>query len=299
MNIIFCNIGYFNYEQFGKYYIPYIIRVISGEELKFVSVRMAETELFRYYLQKLHEDLLTCMSVTSHFITDSEAKLLCEINRKHCDGIYGKDPFCADKDYIVRLEDAYEFHAFIETSYRKLQSKITPGYIERCGFIRINSNSVVPYSLQNGRKYVPLFYFEGDTEGLERQTIQLEDWNLAYLKFCCKVQGIRNELYTRNSCKVISIDNIKKYFSPETNFEEYWPAKVIKSKLLIKEKVYNVIPSSLWTKPPSKVPAPESTISHTLTASALVMPQSMPMIMNTFQCEWPPNQMVCILYSFY
>ena len=27
-------------------------------------------------------------------------------------------------------------------------------------------------------------------------------WDLAYLKFCCKVQGIRNELFANDICKV-------------------------------------------------------------------------------------------------
>ena len=27
-------------------------------------------------------------------------------------------------------------------------------------------------------------------------------WDLAYLKFCCKVQGIRNELFANDVCKV-------------------------------------------------------------------------------------------------
>ena len=30
----------------------------------------------------------------------------------------------------------------------------------------------------------------------------VDGWDLAYLKFCCKVQGIRNELFANDVCKV-------------------------------------------------------------------------------------------------
>ena len=32
---------------------------------------------------------------------------------------------------------------------------------------RINGESVVPYTVKEGTKYVPLFYFEGETEHLK------------------------------------------------------------------------------------------------------------------------------------
>jgi len=298
MNFILCNIGKFCWKSIAGFFIPYIIRKINGEELKFVSVRMAEAQLLSNYLHYLHADIYTCTSVRSHFITDSEAKILNEINIKHCDGVYGKDTFYAGKDYIVRLEDVLEFYTFIEVCYKKLLCNITPSRKEKCGFIRINSESVVPYCLKDGHKYVPLFYFEGETENLRHRAVKLENWNLAYLKFCCKVQGIRNELFASDSCTVTSLDDIKNYFPPETHFEEYWPAKVIDTQLLTNQKSTHVNPPGAWIRAPPEVPAPESTIPHSLTASAPVMPPSMPVVMNTFQNGWPPNQMVCIITQF-
>ncbi|KAE9525153.1 hypothetical protein AGLY_014567 [Aphis glycines] len=284
--------GQFSWKQIAGFHVPVIIRIINGEELKFVSVRMAETQLLNHYLHYLHADIYTYTSVGSHFITNSEAKLLNEINIKHCDGIYGKDPFYAVKDYVVRLEDVLEFYTFIEVCYQKLMSNIIPGRNEKCGFIRINSESVVPYCLKDGCKYVPLFYFEGEIENLRNRAIKIENWNLAYLKFCCKVQGIRNELYTSESCTVTSLDDIKNYFPPDTHFEEYWPAKVIDTQLLTNQKSNHVNLSGVWIRAPPEIPVPECTIPHSLTASAPVMPQSMPVVMNTFQNGWPPNQMV-------
>lgn len=50
-------------------------------------------------------------------------------------------------------------------------------------------------------KYVPLFYFEGETDHLKLKSDSVDGWDLAYLKFCCKVQGIRNELFAADVCR--------------------------------------------------------------------------------------------------
>ncbi|XP_050063438.1 uncharacterized protein LOC126552718 [Aphis gossypii] len=236
--------GIFCWKSIAKYLISYIIFVMNVEELKIVSIRMAKTQLLSNYLHYLHADVYTFTSVRSNFITDSEAKILNEINIKHCDSIYGKDTFYAGKDYSVRLEDVHEFYTFIEVCYKKLQCDITPSRKEKCGFIRINSESVVPYCLKDGHKYVPLFYFEGETENLRHRVVNLENWNLAYLKFCNKVQGIRNELFASDTCTMTSLDDIKNYFPPGTHLEEYWPAKVIDTQLLTNRKSTNVNPPS-------------------------------------------------------
>ncbi|XP_050062158.1 uncharacterized protein LOC126551863 isoform X2 [Aphis gossypii] len=251
--------GLFHWKAIAEYYIPVIIRIINGEELKFVSVRMAETQLLSKYIQNLHEDVFNCTSVKSHFITDLEENLLNEINIIHADSIYGKDTFYASKDYIVRLEDVLELYTFLEVCYNKMQNKITAGRREKCGFINIDSEAVVPYCLADGHQYIPIFYFEGATEHLNNGAVELKEWNFAYLKFCYRVQ--------------------------ETSFEEYWPAKVIETNLLINRKSTDVYPSGVWIKAPLEVPATESTIPHSLTASAPVMPQSMPVVTNTFQNE--------------
>lgn len=277
--------------------MPYILRIINEEKLKFVSVRIAETQLLSMYLNYLHPNIYTCTSVKSHFITEAEAKLFNEINQKHSDLVYGKELFQAGKDYIVRLEDVQEFYTFIEVCYKKLLSQVTPGGKESCGFIRINSESVVPYCIKEGKKYVPLFYFEGETENLKQSAVKLENWNLAYLKFCCKVQGIRNELFASDSCTVTSLDDIKNYFPPDTNFEEYWPAKVVDTQLLTNQKNAHINSPAAWIRaPPALLNTTSESIlpPHSLPASSVVPPPSMPLTNNTYQNGWISNQMVCI-----
>ncbi|KQS30510.1 uncharacterized protein Dere_GG19619, isoform D [Drosophila erecta] len=248
--------GHFGWAQFGKVSIPYIYR----QSEKYCSVRMIELKLLGKYLNCLHPDIYSsCTCVRSYYITDAEARLFIEINHKHCDGEFGRDIF-NQKDLVVRLSDASKFYQFLDICYRKLVSgSKTPS--EKCGFIRINKESVVPYTVRNNQQVVPLFYFEGETENLKTKAELLNGWDLAYLKFCCKVQGIRNELFSSENVAVISLTDIKSYFPNGTEFEDYWPSKVVDSNLLIGNRA-NVNNSVNWTRQPS-APPPKVTTSGT------------------------------------
>ncbi|KAF2885719.1 hypothetical protein ILUMI_20492 [Ignelater luminosus] len=238
--------GRFGWASLGKNHIPYIIR--SNE--KYCAVRMVEMKVLNKYLTFLHQDIYNCTCIRSYYITEAEGRLLNEINFKHCDYQFGREQF-TPRDLIVRLADAMEFYNFLDACYTKLLNGST-NPLDRCGFIRINKESVVPYTVYNNRKYVPLFYFEGETENLKLKADKLEGWDLSYLKFCCKVQGIRNELFAHDSCAVISLDDIKNYFPPGTLFEDYWPSKVVDSQLLINGKTQTQM--GQWTRQPAGPP---------------------------------------------
>ncbi|XP_017044836.1 uncharacterized protein LOC122320867 [Drosophila ficusphila] len=245
--------GHFGWAQFGKVSIPYIFR----QSEKYCSVRMIELKLLGKYLNGLHPDIYSsCTGVRSFYITDAEARLFIEINHKHCDGEFGRDIF-NQKDLVVRLSDASEFYQFLDTCYCKLVSGSKTSS-EKCGFICINKESVVPYTVHNNQQVVPLFYFEGETENLKTKAELLNGWDLAYLKFVCKVQGIRNELFSSENVPVISLTDIKSYF-PNVTFEDYWPSKLVDSNLLIGNRA-NVNNSVNWTRQP---PAPPPKVTNT------------------------------------
>ncbi|CAG5059102.1 unnamed protein product [Parnassius apollo] len=176
--------GHFGWDMLGKCHIPYIYR--SGE--KYVAVRMVEIKLLNKYLNYLHADIYSCTCIRSYYITEIEARLLNEINNRHCDGQFGREPF-TQKDLVVRLSDAYEFYNFLDVCYNKLLRGTTNNK-DKCGFIRINKESVVPYTVRDNQKFVPLFYFEGETDNLKLKADQLKGWDLSYLKFCCKQRGL-------------------------------------------------------------------------------------------------------------
>lgn len=241
--------GHFGWATFGKTHIPYILR--QGE--KYCAVRMVETKLLNKYLSHLHQDIYSCTCVRSYYITDAESRLLNEINHRHCDTQFGREMFTL-KDLVVRLSDANKFFQFLDICYKKLLLG-SSGPSDKCGFIRINKESVVPYTVRDDQQFVPLFYFEGETDNLKLKADYLSGWDLSYLKFCCKVQGIRNELFASDSVAVISLTDIKSYFPVGTEFEEYWPNKVVENQLLIGNSAQKSNGSSVqWTKQPSQPP---------------------------------------------
>lgn len=249
--------GRFGWTIFDSCNIPFIYR--SGE--KFCAVRILESKLLNKYLSYLHSDIYSCTCIRSYYITETESKLFNEINVKHCENQFGREQFTC-KDLVVRLSDAREFYNFLDVCYTKLTAGTNPNVTgdcstEKCGFIRINKESVVPYTVKDGLQYVPLFYFEGETENLKLKAEKLEGWDLSYLKFCCKVQGIRNELFASETCSVISLSDIKSYFPPGTGFEDYWPSKVMDSQLLVNSNGGGT--GGGWTKQPLTPPATKPT----------------------------------------
>ncbi|KAL1493201.1 hypothetical protein ABEB36_011301 [Hypothenemus hampei] len=241
--------GKFGWTLMGKVHIPYIIR--SGED--YCAVRMVEMKVLNKWLTYLHQDLYNCTNIRSYYITEAEARLLNEINQKHCDYQFGREQF-TPRDLIVRLSDANEFYQFLGHCYHKLVNNLEHEMPNRCGFIRINRESVVPYTVYNDQKYVPLFYFEGETDNLKLRADKLENWDLSYLKFCCKVQGIRNELFAQDSCSVISLNDIKNYFPPGTVFEDYWPKKNLDSSQLLLTGRTSLPQNVHWTRQPVAPP---------------------------------------------
>ncbi|XP_067635959.1 uncharacterized protein [Eurosta solidaginis] len=276
--------GHFGWTTFGKTYIPYIYR----QQEKYCSVRMIEMKLLGKYLNCLHPDIYSsCTCVRSYYITEAEARLLIEINIKHCDAEFGRDIF-TQKDLVVRLSDATKFYQFLDICYRKLISG-SKSPSEKCGFIRINKESVVPYTVRNNEQVVPLFYFEGETENLKMKADYLSGWDLAYLKFCCKVQGIRNELFSSENVAVISLTDIKSYFPNGTEFEDYWPSKVVDSNLLIGNRT-NANNSVNWTRQPTQPPPkvmPQSNLLQKQTSAAQQQQQMMKRGNNAYAQQSP------------
>lgn len=135
--------GHFGWYSFQKtMHIPYILR--SGE--KYCAVRIAESKLLSKYLNYLHQDIHSCTCVRSYYITETESRLLNDINIKHCDSQFGRSMF-THKDLVVRLSDVSKFWMFLDVCYRKLSMGNSGAQSEKCGFIRINKESVVPYTV--------------------------------------------------------------------------------------------------------------------------------------------------------
>ena len=205
-----------------NHYIPYIYR--HGSE-PYVSVKMLEKKVLKRYLEVLPVDIPSCTSIRSFYMTDTEARLLNDINIIHCDGIFGKEIF-TNQDLVVTLEDVEEFHQFLVLCHKKLVMKKSRSS-DRCGFFRMTDSeeSILPYIVKNEVKLVPIFYLEGETKLLNHMITDVKGWDLPYLKFCFKVQGVKSSLYSGDNLLVVNIQDIKTQFSAGVTFEEYWPDK--------------------------------------------------------------------------
>ena len=120
----------------------------------------------------------------------------------------------------------------------------------------------MPYTVKDTIKYVPLFYFEGETDHLKLKSDSVDSWDLAYLKFCCKVQGIRNELFAADTCRVVALEEIKGHFPSGTTFEDYWPAKGSIEPVHHSQRVS----AGNWTQKPVSV-VPQNHAAHPASAA--------------------------------
>jgi len=183
-------------------------------------VRMVGKVLLAKFLG-LPNEVLTCATVFSFRLTEAEMKLLNEINSIHCDSKYGKERFNA-QDLLVKKDDIVELYKFMDLCHKKMILKKSTER-DRCGFIRIGGTSDVPYTQIDGVKYLPSFYFEGEID--YAKSLSLTGWDWAYLRFCCKVQGVKDELIVGDRCVAVPLQELRLYFAPGTSFVEYWPSK--------------------------------------------------------------------------
>jgi len=216
--------GKFGWCQIADTFLPILYR----KNENFVSVRVAEKVLLAKFLESLPKEVVDCPIVTSLKITEAEASLLNDINSNHTDFKYGREKFSV-QDLIVKVSDVCHFHQYLELCHRKMVSRKST-VSDQCGFVRIGCVSDVPYIMVNGMKYLPVFYFEGELDN--SKNIVVDGWNWAFIKFCCKIQGVKDELIERQSCDVVSVQEIRRYFPSGTSFEDYWPEKDFISRIV-------------------------------------------------------------------
>jgi len=242
--------GRFGWSQLASdFVVPFIFR--QGE-VKITSCRMVNKILFAQSSpnMKLPSAVASCADVFTFAPNDDEAKLLNEINEKHCNHIFGREKFTT-KDRLVGMEEVENLQNFLSFSHAKVISKTATSRGGRCGFTRIRCKddiSDVPYVNIDGNKYFPIFYFEGDIERLEEEAEVIGGWHLTYLKLCFKIQGLLESLVPADSCQVVSMKVIQKYFPLETKYEEFWPNKDFLRSFdtnAASKKIANVFP---WMK---------------------------------------------------
>ena len=203
--------------------IPQILRYEpDGSCQGYLSVLMLEKTLLEPFLKTLPYEVITNPTIFSHKVTSSERRLLYEINNDHCNSSFGRTELFMN-DLLVRSEDFCQYFTYLSLC----QARISPQRLDgekRFGFLRINNTSDVPYVVVRGQKMIPLFYFEEAGGGGVRE-VDVSGWDWTYLRFCCKVQGVKQAMLTGSSCPCVSQGDLKTLLPMGTSFQEYWPEK--------------------------------------------------------------------------
>ncbi|XP_050297741.1 uncharacterized protein LOC126737080 isoform X2 [Anthonomus grandis grandis] len=207
--------------------IPYINRGSLYLVAKQIYFPKIVEELKIYFTTKIYE----CLSYKTYAMTEEEALGFNDINRHHCDyQLVGNHVFMKDMP-MIELDDLKQMVEFLKACFEAFFRKNYENNL--FGFIRIGGESEVPFVWCKEKKMLPLFYFDGQMDYLDQQSIELTDkWQLDYLKFCCLIHSIRKEHYEKPSIKVVDLDVIKSLSEQGTNFEVAWP-KISNPELLI------------------------------------------------------------------
>ncbi|CAL8083108.1 unnamed protein product [Orchesella dallaii] len=279
-------VGRFTWESFAEEKsVPCVFR----NEEEYVAIRMAEISVIGDLLNLLPCELYDTTKISCHYLTPAEAKLLSYLNSWHCDGFYGPEPF-STLDLVISLKDLQTFHDYLNFSYCVLHSggRNIDTEFKHCGFVRVNTDSMIPYTVISAEeKAVPLFYFEGQTDILKAKAKPLSGWPLAYLKVCCKVQGVRKDLISGSTLQIVTLADLQAYFPRRTSFtEKCWPSP--KPKSLLPKQSVNVaintpllqVTSDKWTKVvpnntfPNYTTSGKTNTTNTATVTTVVMDKS-------------------------
>lgn len=253
--------------------LPYINRIVSGQTVRFVSIKHTEMFLLAKYLSTIHHDIIsTCIFVNGLHISNTEALLLNSINYKYIREESCLFSFTAGKDYIARLDDIVDYYIFLMVCDRQLQCKKITYDMKQCGFIRYCTTdlNIVPYIVKDKKKYLPLFFYgDSRTENEIDCGVLVKGRELAYLKFCCMLMGIKN-IYNDNSCVAVPLDYVIQNSLIITRFEEeYWPEDLTHSLGLFSQtppvtKTWIKVPlDSLNVTPLTQTMEPSSSESFT------------------------------------
>ena len=140
--------------QMDEVMVPFIFR---GSE-KFVSVKMVESRLLSKFPKMKQGDLSNVGPIYSYYVTDSEAKLLTEINKSCYKHGFGTKPF-STKDLIVSLDNFASFYSKAKKHFESKKAEDAAVARQLAtpvgGWLQIN-NTVIPYLLRGGVKFIPL-----------------------------------------------------------------------------------------------------------------------------------------------
>lgn len=139
---------------------------------------------------RIPQSVFKCINIHSDNMTQNEASLLNEINKEHCDYIFGYDPF-VNQDVILKEQDVIALSKFLEAS-REIFS-LQP--VEWLGFISISGSVMAPFiakktpvkseganAVTELRRFVPQSLVQQKVVIARVEKLPIDEWDLSYLK---------------------------------------------------------------------------------------------------------------------
>ena len=151
-------------------------------------------------------------------VSVNESKLLADINSNHCDLQFGQRENFGD-DYLVRTTDAIEYFHYLAFCLNRMLSQEAD--IERCGFLTVSETHEMAFVTVAGSVYIPVFYLEEKPDPSTWTVISGWDW--AYLRFCCLLQRISQELLSGSGVVCVEMTELTKLLPLSSTFRTFWP----------------------------------------------------------------------------
>ena len=151
-------------------------------------------------------------------VSVNESKLLADINSNHCDLQFGQRENFGD-DYLVRTTDAIEYFHYLAFCLNRMLSQEADG--ERCGFLTVSETHEMAFVTVAGSVYIPVFYLEEKPDPSTWTVISGWDW--AFLRFCCLLQRISQELLSGSGVVCVEMTELTKLLPLSSTFRTFWP----------------------------------------------------------------------------
>lgn len=205
----------FGWERIGEdLAIPVIIRT---NNVRYCPTRIVEQVIIKKYAT-LPQNVFTCITLKSFYLTATEARLLTEINANHCNQYYGAD-FFSIQDVIISASDVMNLSRYLNVA-KKMYSKEMQDINNYYGLIKIvvdptnpSYSIVVPYirkSYNNGQNsmFVPSKLVDSfvDITNISVKGHPTE-WDVMYYKMLHYFSGNSAQLELTTEDRIIPIND--------------------------------------------------------------------------------------------
>lgn len=199
--------------------LPQLIRTVpDSPPVNFLSGKMLE-KVLTPAMSVLPRKIAAMPEWFKFPVSLNESKLLADINSNHCEDQFGQQDQFTD-DYLVKTTDAIQYSHYLTFCTNRIIRQDEDSHF-KCGFLTVSGTHEVTFVTVGGKPYIPLFYLQGVPQLLTSTTISGWDW--AYLRFCCLLQRISQELLSSPDVLCVDLPELLLLLPLDTTLRTFWP----------------------------------------------------------------------------